>query len=550
MDDGSLEVTLPPGDAPGPVDVRVFGEEGHAFLRKAFEYVAPLRIDSVEPPGGPLAGGGRIHVKGTGFSAGATIVLDGVPLSTRHDSSVSVSALAPPGVAPGAVSLEVTSAGRSATTTWAYVEPCDGGTPRIYAISPAQGSVDGGDAVTLVGSCLDDEKLAVRFGASFSPEAEGDDPHFVHARTPAAGAAGSVDVELRLASGADSLPGSFRYVSPISIGSASPDRGGVEGGTPIRVFGSGFPEGARLFVGALEATDVVRVGDGELRAVTPHGTDGAVPLRIVDPTDPSHEAVLAGAFRYEGPLSLVALEPSVGAQAGGTLVTLRGSGFRAGMQVRFGQAEARSVDVSDPFTAVAISPRGNAGLVDVSVSRDGLGTATLVGAFGYVDPGSTSGGSSGGPLAGSLNLTVLDGGRESYGRPLPGATVALGIDDGQTLSGLTDGRGQLTLSSPLLVKPQAVSVYLSGFEGVTVVGQRSENLTVLLQPKGGGDGQGGLPSLDRGRISGRVWGFKRPPHIVLGSKDREVAMVAVSAPSVYHAPPFGAPMQYEVVEEE
>jgi len=539
LDDGTIEAILPPGDEPGPADVRVFDEEGQASLRKAFTFLAPLRIDSVEPPGGPLAGGGRVWVNGSGFDADASLVLGGVPLSTRFDSSERLSALVPAGAEVGVLPLEVVTSRGTLSSWYAYLGPCDGGPPRLYAISPERGAAAGGEAITLAGTCLDDDKLAVKLGGAFAADPLAEGSNLVRAVTPPS-APGTVDVELRVASGADVFPGGFRYVSLPEIDSVAPSSGAVGGGTAITVTGSGFPAGARVFVGALEATDVVRVSDGRITATTPRGTDGPVPVRVVDPLDPEFEAILADGFRYEGPLALAAVEPTMGSRAGGTRVTLRGSGFRDGMTASFGTKGALDLEVMDPFTAIVRSPRGDAGIVDVSVSRPGTPSAVRVGAYSYVDPGSTSGGASGGPLSGSLNVTVLDGTRSRFGLPVPGASVALGNDDGVALSGVTDDRGQVTLSSPLLVKPQVVSVFLDGYEGATVVGQRSENLTVLLQRNVSSDlDPGGIPWVRLGTISGKVWGFKLPPNRALQPGERVVAKVSYSAASVYHAPPFG-----------
>jgi len=539
IDDSTLEALLPPGDEAGPVDVRVFDERGQAYLRKAFTYVAPLRIDSVEPPGGPLAGGNRFFVNGTGFDPTARIVLDGVELSTRFDSSERVSALAPAGAAAGALPLEVVTARGTVAAAYAYLAPCDGGGPKIFAVSPQRGSADGGDEITLAGMCLEDALPAVRLGGSLATDATADGATFVRAHTPPS-SPGDVDVELRTTSGADVMPAGFRYVSLPTIASVSPSRGGVAGGTRIEVAGTGFPANVRVFVGALEATNVARTSDTLLTATTPRGTDGPVPVRIFDADDAEAGVFLAGAFRYEGPLSLAAVEPAIGSRAGGTQVTLRGAGFRDGMVVTFGAARALELSVLDPFTAIARSPRGNAGIVDVSVSRAGEPSAVRVGAFTYVDPGSTLGGASGGPIAGNLNVTVLDGGAASFGTPLAGATVSMGTEDGVDLHGITDDRGQVTISSPLLVKPQVVTVYLPGYEGASIVGQKSENLTVLLQRNAFPEGNpGGVPWVRTGAIVGRVWGFKLPPNRTLERGDKTVARLSYSAASVYDAPPFG-----------
>ena len=162
-------------------------------------------------------------------------------------------------------------------------------------------------------------------------------------------------------------------------------------------------------------------------------------------------------------------------------MTLLGQGFADGLAVSFGGTPSPNVVVESPFVAVATAPRGDVGTVDVTVSA-GDASVTLPAAYTYFDPTNAYGGSSGGPLAGTLNVTALDGGNARFGIPLPGCTVILGADDGTTLQGLTDDRGQITFSDPGLVKAQVVTVALEAYQTVTVVNQESENLTVYMIP--------------------------------------------------------------------
>ncbi len=534
--DGSLVLIAPPGDREGPVDVRGFDEDGAAFVRKGFTYVESLRIDSIDPPGGPMAGGFRIRIAGAGFGPDAAIFLGQAPIPTTVESASMVTALLPAAEAPGAVELSIRSRREIVAAPFAFFDPREDRL-ELYAVSPPSGSTNGGESRILVGSGLDGGQLASRFGGVFVANTESDGPHFLRVEAPAASSAGTVDVDVRVATGFASLAAAYRYQEPFSVSSVSPAAGGSEGGTAIEVRGVGFPVGARLFVGALEATEVQRLGSDRITARSPRGSEGLVPLRVMAPGD-GRSAILPDAFRYDGPLALSVLEPSTGARAGGTRITLRGSGFRDGMRVHFGDAEAELVEVLDPFTATASTPRSNAGIVDVEIIRDDGARAEVMGAFTYLNPAS-SGGSSGGALNGSLNVTALNGSRDHYGTPLPGATVTLGSGEAIELRGITDDRGQLTLSSSLLVKPQVVTVSLSGFESATVVNQRSENLTVLLSPHAASSSESDGTGQGSGVLAGKVWGFKRPPHRILGPTERELAMVGLSEESIYAAAPFG-----------
>ncbi len=481
--DGSLTGILPPGDVAGAVDVRVFDEDGQASLRKAFSYEAPLEITLVDPPGGPVAGGNVIHVEGAGFAGDAEVFVGGALATSTLQDDGSLRVTVPAGAAAGLVELEVRTAAGSTTSAYAYYDPAET-TVQLYAVSLPTGSLAGGEQVTLVGSNLDGGNLTVRFDGVLAADATALSSNFVTATVPAAAAPGLVDVEVRVTAGGDTLAGGYRYVDTISVATVVPGSGPEAGGTSIDITGTGFPVGARVFVGALEATNVERLSSTHLRAVTPMGSDGPVPVRVVDPADATNVGRLAAAFVYEGDFEVMRSEPSAGARAGGTRVTVRGKGFRPGLGGSFGAAAATEVQVIDSHTAALVAPRGNVGTVDLTVDSGAGDQVTLVGAFTYFDPTNATGGASGGPLNGTLNVTVLDGGhprnRSRLGVPLPNAFVILGTDDSTHLQGLTDDRGQITFSDPTLVKAQIVSVALDAYESATVVNQNSENLTVYL----------------------------------------------------------------------
>ncbi len=77
----SLTCVTPAGD-PGPADVAV---ENHPLSIgvgvEAFFYLAPPRVDAVDPRDGPTFGGERVTVRGAYFRPGALVFFDGAPCS-------------------------------------------------------------------------------------------------------------------------------------------------------------------------------------------------------------------------------------------------------------------------------------------------------------------------------------------------------------------------------------------------------------------------------------------------------------------------------------
>jgi len=543
--DGSLSVVLPPGDEAGLVDVRAISSGRYSVLRRVFRYQAELRIDAVQPPASPLSGGETALLRGEGFTSSTKVFFGATEAAARLTPS-GLEVTIPRASAPGPVEVSVRDGDRVASYPFAYFDPADGSFD-AYAVAPGRGLTTGGAEVLVLGSGFDRDTLAVYFGSTPASDVQWESANVARVVAPP-GSAGTVDVRVRSAGNQKVLPGAFRYVRSLSVQAVAPAVGPVEGGTSIAIQGEGFPENPLVYVGALPAKNVVRVDANRIEAVTPPGTDGVVPVRVVDAADADVRGVLGSAFRYEGPLRLDLVDPPTGARAGGTRVFLRGTGFRGDLRVRFGDAEAEHVSVVDPFTLEVLTPRGNVGTVDVSVEREDGATAVLEGGFSYFNPISGNGGASGGPLAGVLNVTALAASGPNENQPIPGCQVFVGADDSARLVKETDARGQVTFSDPSLVKAVSVSVLCEHYELATVANHASENLTVLLEYNGPVDPPPPPPQPEPGTVGGRVYGFKRPPSRELAANEEEVAIVSVAFRSVFNAPPFVSEDEIPVAE--
>lgn len=88
------------------------------------------------------------------------------------------------------------------------------------------------------------------------------------------------------------------------------------------------------------------------------------------------------------PLTLVAVEPLVGTTAGGTIVTLRGSGYLAIEEeiasILFGSTAAPSWEVVSDNAIECVTPPGRVGNVNVRVISKDDGKVLLTGGFRYV----------------------------------------------------------------------------------------------------------------------------------------------------------------------
>jgi IPT/TIG domain len=98
-----------------------------------------------------------------------------------------------------------------------------------------------------------------------------------------------------------------------------------------------------------------------------------------------------GRINPGGPAPTVTrVTPSFGPDAGGTLVTILGTGFQSGATVSVGGVPATGVTVVDPTTITATTGPHVVGTVDVTVTNPGPQILTLPGGFFYAPPPSTS----------------------------------------------------------------------------------------------------------------------------------------------------------------
>jgi hypothetical protein len=179
--------------------------------------------------------------------------------------------------------------------------------------------------------------------------------------------------------------------APVVTGIA-PASGPVTGGTVVTLAGSGFsaaPGEMLVMFGGTPAADVTCASSTSCTATSPSGV-GTVSVLVavsgVQSTDTP-----ADDFTYVGPPPVVAqIAPTSGPVAGGTVVTISGSGFSTGpggTTVAFGAVAATNVTCAATTTCQATSPAGVAGAVDVRVTVAGQTSAnTPADDFTYTAP--------------------------------------------------------------------------------------------------------------------------------------------------------------------
>ena len=381
-----LDVEVPPG-APGLVDVTVLNPDGASTtLKGGFRYLASTRIASVDPPSGPGVGGTPITVTGEGFLPGSKLLVGGrLAIKVERVDDGTLVALTPGGPPGPADVYVVHSAGAArARDAFVYSAPV-----RIDTVSPPNGPSSGGGVVNLLGEGLGDVATVTIGGTDAQIIATWGDGTVTVLAPP--GPPGAADVLATTPWATGLLPGGYAWIDAaapddvLALLTAVPQKGPAAGGTLVTLSGTGIPTGALSVRFGAKDAEVVTADPASHTIVvrTPPAAPGTVDLLVTGPTGSS---TLPGAFTFLPALSVAAVSPESGPAGGGTQVTLTGSGFEAGMQVRVGPLGCSQVQVLGPSEATAITASGSPGPSDVGVTL-GDAVATLPKAFDFTVPG-------------------------------------------------------------------------------------------------------------------------------------------------------------------
>ncbi|MEM7264156.1 MAG: IPT/TIG domain-containing protein, partial [Planctomycetota bacterium] len=338
-----------------------------------FEPPAPI-LSSIAP--NPALAGSTVEIVGENFQAGLT-VLFGASASggVTFVSATRAQAVVPAGSGDVVATVRNVDDKVSNGVSFTYEPPA----PILASVTPNFALV--GTTVQLSGDHFA-PGLTVRFGSAPASGVVYVDAQNARAVVPAGN--GTVDVQVENADGKVSSAASFTYEPPAPILTAlSPDEALV--GETIELQGDSFRAGLAVFFGATPASTVTFVNATRAQAVVPVGT-GSVDVRVENDDGKTSGTV---AFTYENPApTLDTVNPSNA--VAGAVVDLNGSGFLAGLTVRFGAAASPTVTWIDESRATAEVPAG-VGTVDVVVENvDGKTSNTASFTYEFPAPVLTS----------------------------------------------------------------------------------------------------------------------------------------------------------------
>jgi hypothetical protein len=335
----------------------------------------------ITPKSGPAAGGNTVTINGSGFKGATAVDFGEAEASFTVVTGGSIKAIAPAGT--GKVNVTVTNPeGTSATSAadeYTYIPP----EPVIAGVGPAKATEKGGTSITIKGTGFTGA-TQVMFGSTPAKSFTVTEPTVIKAVDPAG--FGTVDVTVTSPLGTSALTPAdqFTYtgVGP-EVSGVTPSKGPAGGGTVVTVKGIHFLFASSVQFGGVPAASFTYNSETSITAVAPPEAVGRVDVTVTTPygTSPfewcprSQPCSVKDSFKFVEP-TVTEVSPDHGSTAGGTSVTVTGTGFLPGSETefKFGPFTATSVECVSSTTCTVVSPAHVAGTVDVRAKGGGFET--------------------------------------------------------------------------------------------------------------------------------------------------------------------------------
>jgi hypothetical protein len=426
------------GNVRSTVDVTVVTTGGTSAATSAdlFTYVPTPAVTSVTPSYGPAGGGTTVSIAGTGF-ANATAVMFGTNAATIiSDSDTLLVVSSPAATVAGPVDVTVTTLGGTsaaiAADQFTYAP-----LPTIMSLTPSSGPVAGGTIVTITGTNLTNG--SVKFGNNWATIQSSSATQIV-VISPA-GVAGTVNVTVTTTGGTSgtSVVGQFTYLGVPTVTGISPAFGPVAGGVTVTITGTNLANATAVMFGTVPAT-IQSSSANQIVVTNPPGVVGTVDV-IVTTGGGTSVVSTADQFTYLAAPTVTGVSPLAGPVAGGTTVTITGTGLANATAVKFGSLTA-VIQSSSATQLVVTSPASPVGTVDITVTT-AAGTSAVSAAdqFTYAPvPVVTAISPPAGSVTGGTTVTITG----------TGLTYATAVEFGSTpgTSLVVNSDTQITVTSP------------------------------------------------------------------------------------------------------
>jgi hypothetical protein len=381
-----LTVTAPPLPV-GAADIKVVNPDGQeSVLKGAFVVVAPppvitsVSTGSGSSASGPAAGGTIVKISGTGFQTDSQVFIGGIAAAFSASPTATLLTVVAPALPVGPADVKVlNSDGQKSVLAGAFnvtpnpVPLTIGNVLPHFAHTP-------GAVITISGTGFQPGSQVFLGGVlvtvSGIPTATS-----ISVVTPAL-PIGATDVKIInpdgtqiTSAGAFFAMGGGSVSAPPVVTNVSPGFGPITGGTAVVITGTGFQPGSQVFFGGVAAAVSGIPTATSITVITPVLPVGPADVKIVNPD--GQQVIAAGAFVAQAtpvlpPPVVSSITPATAPAAGGTTITLSGTGFQATSKVFIGGIAASLASLPSATSISVFVPALPVGVVDVKiVNADG-----------------------------------------------------------------------------------------------------------------------------------------------------------------------------------
>ncbi|KAL3886654.1 hypothetical protein ACJMK2_026634, partial [Sinanodonta woodiana] len=394
-------------------------------------------LSSISPSQGSIHGGTVLTISGNGFVVNNTVVqLDGTMCTIK---SVTLTQIICVTAAHAAATVTVIVTSNSQPYPSQSFEYTTDASPTIISISPAEGV--SGDTLTISGSNFAASGVMVDIDGASCTVSSSNSTTIVC--TLGVHGSGRYPVVVSVVGkGSSNIYADFKY--KLSITGINPSKGGIAGGQTVTISGQGFDHNATSVTICGNACDAILTASQSATSficLTPLSniTVGTQSCDVVASAG-NLVVTLNNGYTYDTSLtpSILTVSPARGGTAGGTTVTISGSGFgtTAGLvHVTIGGSTCTVSSVTDTVIVCVTGPHSGSIKTKVRVEVSGNGIAKQQDesqTFYYVDRWSSLYSWGGGPLPAAGEMVVIP----------KGQTILLDIDT-PVLSMLLIQGGQL-----------------------------------------------------------------------------------------------------------
>ena len=254
--------------------------------------------------------------------------------------------------------------------------------PVVTGITPTAGPTTGGNTVTVTGYGFTGV-TEVLFGSTPGTNVTSDSDEQLNVTAPSHGA-GPYNVHVVTSLGTSLAVNADLYTfepAPV-VTAVSPKTGPKAGGTTVTLTGTGFTGATQVVFGNTPGTSLTVVSSTTVTVRAPSHSLGVVHVHVSTPAGRS-PAVTADEYTYEPLPTVTAISPNSGPNAGGTTVTVTGTGFTGATQVLFGNTPGTSLTVTSSTHLTVNSPSHSTGPFNVHVVTPSGGESAAAGADLY-----------------------------------------------------------------------------------------------------------------------------------------------------------------------